>query len=258
MIGDVIAHSSLPGIAFAFLIVLEKNTILLLFSAILAGLIAAFCINLIKELTNLPEDTVLAVILSSFFGLGWVFLSVIQNLNILSQSGLEHYLVGNIAFLLLNDLVFIVGFSFLLLIFLLLFWKEFKLITLDPIFAKSLGFKVSRYDHLLLILTITAVIVGVELIGTVMIAALLIGPAIISRHWFDDFQIVVLNAGIFGALSGLIGSIISREIPNTPPGPMIIIVLGMFLLFSVTFAPKKGIVWKANLKQLKKTFGWKK
>lgn len=238
IIGDAIAHSTLAGIAMAYLIFRQQSRLLLLIGALLTGLLAVGLIQLVQTVSRIKTDAAIGVVLSTLFGLGVALLSIIQKLPSGSQSGLKHYLFGNIAFLRLTDLGSILILDLLVLLLIGLFWKELKLITFDREYAKTLNIGVQRYELLILTLVVVTVVLGVEMIGVIMMAGLLIGPGIAARQWSNHFGQVVLLAAILGAVAGLSGVILSATISNLATGPTIIVIMGIIVFISIIFSRK--------------------
>ena len=104
LLGDAIAHAALPGLCLAFLITLNKNPIGLLIGALIAGIAGTILITTIIRKSILKEDTALGIILSVFFGFGTLLLTMIQKIPTARQSGLESYIFGNAASMLLSDI----------------------------------------------------------------------------------------------------------------------------------------------------------
>lgn len=242
IIGDALAHSSLPGVAIAFLIVLEKNRYLMIAGAMITAFMALFMINILSNKTKLKSDTVIAITLSLFFAIGVAILTYIQKLSVSAQTGLEHYIFGNIAFLLKSDLYSIIFLSTLVIIPILLFYKEFKLLLFDRDFAKTLDINVKFLDILQMILTTLAIVLAIEMIGVVLIAGLLVGPAVAARQWTDKFAPLLIISGLISAISGVIGSITSSKVDNLPPGPIIIVILTGIIVLSLLFGPKSSFL----------------
>ena len=244
ILGDTLSHSTLTGAYFVFLLILEKNIVLLLLGALISALLAMFLVSFLSELTELKQDTIIAVVLSIFFGLAMVFLTSIQQSGVGSQSGLSSFLVGEITFILRRDVELIIFFTLLTLILVVLFWKEFVLVTFDPLYAKSAGIDTKRYEILLLVIITITIVLGVYLIGAVIIAGLMIAPSLSARQWTNNFTTTAFLGGVIGAFAGLIGSWISANEVNTPTGPVIIIVLGIIAFLSVVFGIHNNIFLK--------------
>ncbi|MBT8327905.1 MAG: metal ABC transporter permease, partial [Bacteroidia bacterium] len=78
LIGDVISHSVLPGVAIAFMLAGVKNPVYFLIGAILSGLLSIWIVDFVQAKSKLKPDTILALTLSVFFGVGIVLLTKIQ------------------------------------------------------------------------------------------------------------------------------------------------------------------------------------
>ncbi|MDQ3526211.1 MAG: metal ABC transporter permease [Chloroflexota bacterium] len=240
LLGDALAHAALPGIAIAFMLTGSRSTIVLLLGAGIAGWIGTMLFLRIVKDTTISEDTALGVILSTFFGFGILLLTIIQNQNTADQAGLNRYLFGQAAALVASNVrtfAILGGLAFLILI---LFYKEFKLLSFDADFAASIGLRTRSLDILLTSLLVVAVMIGLQTVGVVLMAAMVIGPGAAARQWTDRLVTMLVLAGCFGALAGVTGAVISVQGARLPTGPMIILALTTIVLVSLFFAPKHG------------------
>lgn len=243
LLGDVMSHAALPGIAVAFLLTGTKNTLLLLLGAGLSGWFATFLIFLIVGNSRIKFDGALAMGLSVFFGLGVVLLTIIQQRPDSSQAGLETFLFGQAAALTEYD-VKVMGIAGGVAIFLLiLFWKEFKVSTFDPEFAGSIGFRVKSLDIFITSLVVIAIVIGLQTVGVVLMSSMVVAPGLAARQWTNRLSSMVFLSGFFGAAAGLSGAIISSQIPKMPTGPAIVIIVSMIVFFSILFSPVHGAVY---------------
>ncbi|MCY3410610.1 MAG: metal ABC transporter permease [Candidatus Heimdallarchaeota archaeon] len=240
IIGDAIAHSSLPGIGLAFLIILEKNRAMMVIGAIITAFLAVMLIVLVSEWTTLKEDTAIAIVLSLFFAAGITLLTYIQNLSVSAQAGLEHYLFGNISYLLRKDLRTIALLSLVVILVILTYWKEYKLILFNREQAITLGIPVRKLEALLMMIITLAVVLAIEMIGVVLIAGLLISPAVASRQWTHNYGKMMLLSGSLAAISGVLGAVTSSRVENVSPGPIIIVYLTLLVVISILFGSKNG------------------
>ncbi len=136
----------------------------------------------------------------------------------------------------------------------LLFWKEFKLFIFDSEYARTLGFPAHKLNLLLSFLIVMAIIIGLQTVGVILMSAMLIAPAVAARQWTNKFWIMVTLSAFFGAISGILGTAASSLMTKLPTGPAIVVFISCIVIFSVLFAPGRGIVQKVihrkNLKQL--------
>ncbi len=244
LLGDAISHAALPGIAIAFLIIETKNSSIFLVGALISGLIGTFWIRGITSKTHLKSDTALGLILSLFFGFGMLLLTYIQKMPNANQAGLESYLFGQAATLLESDVWLMVIVTGISLIILLLFWKELKLLLFDADYTKTLGFNTQFLDILITSFIVVAIVLGLQTVGVVLMSAMLLAPAAAARQWTNNLAVMVILAAIFGAFSGIFGTAISASQNNLSTGPVIVLVAGVFVLFSFIFSPRRGLLFR--------------
>ena len=249
LIGDVIAHSVLPGIALAFLLSGEKNLIVLLFGAVVTGWLSTFLVDAVSKNSKIKVDTATALILSVFFGLGMLLLTHIQSTGNANQSGLDSFIFGNAASMNTADVqLFAVLGSFLLVVYLILF-RAFRVYSFDESFTESIGWPVRGIRLALSICTVLIVAMGVQAVGAVLMAALLITPAASARFWTYKVRILALLSAIFGMVSGLVGAGISNIQAGMPTGPWMVVVLTAVVFFSALFGTDKGFLLDWNRKR---------
>lgn len=242
LLGDAVAHAVLPGICLAFILSGNKNPLVLIIGAFITGWISLVVIDYISKNTKLKEDTGIASVLSVFFGFGIVLLTKIQHAGNAAQSGLDSFLFGNAAALVGGDLIVFAIVSAILLLVIALLFKEMKIIAFDPNYAKVIGLPVRGLELVLTSLTVLAVVTGIQAVGIVLMAAMLITPAAAARFWTHDAFKMVVIAGGLGAFSGLSGAFVSYTAPSMPTGPWIVMIISVIALMSFFFAPKRGII----------------
>lgn len=244
LMGDALAHAALPGVCIAFIITGTKSIFAFLIGAAVAGMIATFAIGFITRNTRIKQDSALGIILSFFFGIGIVLLTQIQHSESGNQSGLDKFLFGQAASLVQSDVNTMMVISVILIGVCILLFKEFKLLSFDPGFARGLGFPVAFLDQLIMFLIVVAVVIGIQAVGVVLMAALLITPAVAARYWTERLDVMVLLSGLFGTVSGVLGTLISAVASNLPTGPLSVLSATALFILSVLFAPKRGLVAK--------------
>jgi manganese/zinc/iron transport system permease protein len=244
LLGDAISHAALPGIALAFLLTGSKAPLVLVAGAGLAGWLGTLLIISIVRTTRIKEDSALGLVLSVFFGLGLVLLTFIQKMPDASQAGLDKFLFGQAATLLARDVVVIVALGAIGFAVMMLFWKEFKLISFDADYAASLGLSVRRIDVLLTSMIVLAIVTGLQTVGVVLMSAMIVAPAAAARQWTNRLGLMVALAALFGAAAGVSGAVVSSTAARLPTGPMIVVSLSVIVAFSFAFARERGIVWR--------------
>jgi manganese/zinc/iron transport system permease protein len=244
LLGDAISHAALPGIALAFLLTGSKAPLVLILGAVAAGWVGTLLVMGIVNASRVKDDSALGLVLSVFFGLGLVLLTFIQKRPDATQAGLDKFLFGQAAALLERDVVTIAGLGTLALLAMLIFWKEFKLLSFDPEFGISLGFPMRRVDILLTTLLVIAIVLGLQTVGVVLMSAMVVAPAAAARQWTDRLGTMVALSALFGALAGVSGAIISSATARLPTGPTIVLCITAIVLVSLTLSPHRGLVWQ--------------
>jgi manganese/zinc/iron transport system permease protein len=244
LIGDAIAHAVLPGICLGFIVAGTKNPLVLIIGAFITGWLSLIVVDYISRKTRIKEDTAIGLVLSVFFGIGILMLTVIQKSGNASQSGLDHFLFGKAAALVGSDLYAFVIVAIILLVVVYVMFKEFALMAFDKAYAKSIGYPVRTLELILTSLIVLAVVIGIQAVGVVLMAAILITPAAAARFWTDKITVMILLASAFGAFSGLSGAYISFIAPAMPTGPWIVIVISTIAFISFFLAPKRGVVYR--------------
>lgn len=244
LIGDAVAHSVLPGVCLAFVISGTKNPFYLIIGAFITGWISLRFIDMVVRYSKLKEDTAIGLTLSVFFGIGILILTAIQHSGNANQSGLDSFLFGKAAALVGQDLAVFSAVSVLLLLVVGLLFKELTLLAFDENFGKAIGMPVKALELVLTTLTVLAVVTGIQAVGVVLMAAMLITPAAAARFWTDKLTTMVFLAALFGAISGITGAYISFVAPAMPTGPWVVMVISFIAMLSFFAAPKKGILYK--------------
>ncbi len=96
---------------------------------------------------------------------------------------------------------------------------------------------------LLTMLIVVAVIIGIQAVGVVLMAAMLIIPAAAARQWTDSLGAMLVISGLFGALSGVSGALISATGANLPTGPLIVLCATALLVLSLFLGRSQGFLW---------------
>jgi manganese/zinc/iron transport system permease protein len=249
LVGDAVAHAILPGIVLAFVIGDSKHPVVLLIGALISGWLALLSIDFITNRSKLKTDTVIGLVLSVFFGLGIFLLTAVQHSGRANQAGLDKFLFGKAASMSAQDVWTFGILSLVLIIATAVFYKTFKIISFNRDYAQTLGLPVKLGEFVLSTVTVLAVTTGIQAVGVVLMAALLITPAAAARSWTERLSVMIIIAAALGALGGVVGSYISYTAPKMPTGPWIVMALSFFTLFSLLFAPRRGVLARLNLQQ---------
>lgn len=236
LLGDVMAHSVLPGLAIAFF--LRVN---ILFGAFVSGLLSAFLIAWLRSQTRIKVDAVMALIFSSFFALGVLLITLLQN-----KLDLDSFLFGDILGVTLTDVGHTLVVTLLILSLVKLFYKELLFYTFDRGGAEAIGLPVDLiYFGLMVAVTLT-IIASMQTVGVVLVVSLLVGPAITAYLFVKELHQMMGFGAIIGVISSISGMYISYYL-NVPSGPSIVLVgFGLFLL-AVLFSPTQGILTRPEI-----------
>ncbi|HWL11132.1 MAG TPA: iron chelate uptake ABC transporter family permease subunit [Planctomicrobium sp.] len=250
LIGDVVGHAALPGIAIAFIIceVLHpgggKNLPALVGGAFLTALAGAVCVMLIERYSPLRSDAAMAMTLSLFYGFGAALFTVIQRIPTASAAGLSSYLNGKTATLVTAD-VWIFGIAATVLsLMTLLLWKELSLLCFDEDFASSTGWPVRFLDALLIGMVVAVTIVGMQTVGLILVVAILIIPAVSAQFWTDDLRRLMIISAVLGAVAAGGGTMISALAPRLAAGPVIVLCGSSLFIVSLLIGTQHGFIWK--------------
>lgn len=245
LMGDALAHAALPGVCVAYLLTGSRELAPLLVGAVAAGLIGAGVIQAVTRGSRIKEDAALGLVLSVFYGFGIVLLTFIQHSGRGNQAGLDRFIFGQAASLVVNDVRTMAICALVVCAAAMLLFKEFKLLCFDPEFGRGIGYPVGLLDGVLLLLIVLAVVIGLQAVGVVLMAALLITPAAAARFWTDRLGAMTALSALIGGATGAAGAAVSAGATGLPTGPLIVLSATAFFLFSLLFAPRRGVAARA-------------
>ncbi|NVO56212.1 metal ABC transporter permease [Rhodobacteraceae bacterium B1Z28] len=247
LVSDAISHATLPGVCLAFMVMVAlggdgRNLPGLLAGSAVSAWLGLLCMNWLTRHTRLAEDAAIGAILSVFFGLGIVLLTVIQTMGVGRQAGLEGFLLGSTAGMLWADALIIAVGGAATLILVMIIRRPMTMVAFDPEYAAARGLPVNRIDLAMMGLVMAVTVVGLKIVGLILIVALLIIPPVTARFWTDRSDRVVLLAGLTGGMAGYLGAALSASAPNLPTGPIIVLVSFGFFALSLFLAPARGVL----------------
>ena len=248
LISDAASHATLPGIACGFLLAYGlgiadgRSLPILLLGAGITGFCGIVLVQWITDNTRLPEDAAIGTVLSVFFGLGMVLLTMIQNLEGGNRAGLNSFLLGQIAALSRDEVELIAIAATIVLLGCVVLFKRFTLLCFDPEYVKTLGWSTRRLDLMMMILMLIVLCIGLKTVGLVLIIALLIIPPVAARFWTDRAQVMIGVAGLIGGLSSYLATSFSAMLPHLPTGAVIVLTTGGIFIISLLFAPTHGML----------------
>ncbi len=240
MIGDVVSHATLPGVALTFLIFKNKSFITI--GAILSALIGVYLVQFFISETKTKEDSALGLMLSVFFGVGMVFLSIVNQLPYGQKAGLNRFLFGMASTITTTDIYRMIFLSMGCFSCVFLFWRKLIISNFDFNYAKTIGVKAEKLNTILMLILTVAIVSVLEIVGIILTTALIIAPAVAARQWTHRMGKVFFLAGFIGGFASALGALIS-SLYAIPTGPIIALFVTLLAFFSIGFSPKRGIVF---------------
>ncbi len=216
--GDGIAHASLAGIAIGLLLGVSP-----LWCALAVAVLFACTLAVLEEKSKLKSDTTLALLFTVGLAVGIVLLSLKRGF----QPDIMSYLFGNILTIGSTDLAFIVPFSGVCAVLLLVLQRRMMLLVLSREMAWLSGIPVVATHALLYTLLAITVVVAVKLLGVVLVSALLVIPVIAARQWARSLQSLFALSILFAELT-VVGGLVLSYVLDLPSGAVIVLT-GAFL-----------------------------
>jgi len=252
--GDVIGHAALPGVAIEFLIYASiapeagKSLPVMLLGGSVASALGMLAALWLRNVGRLPEDAVMAIILSTFFGAGVVLLSIVQASPTGAQAGLRDFIFGQAAAIRISDVTLLATITIGTILISNLLIKEWALMCFDEGLARVLGYPIRTLDFLLMALVVAVCVAGMQAVGLLLIVALLIIPPTAARFWSDSIGPNIWLSAIFGAISATAGGIASALVPKLSTGAIIVVAAAIVLMFSILLGSKHGLLlrWRAR------------
>lgn len=246
LVSDAIAHATLPGVGLAFILMVamgaEGRSLpgLLAGSAVTAAL-GLLAVDWMTRRTRLSEDAAIGAVLSVFFGIGVVLLTVIQSMSAGRQAGLEDFLLGATAGMLFQEAVVIAIGGTIAVLATWILRRPMTLVAFDPDYAAASGVNLARVDVAMMALVMAVTVIGLKVVGLILIVALLIIPPVTARFWTETAGRVMWIAGALGGAAGYVGAALSASAPDLPTGPIIVLVAAGLFVLSLLLAPARGI-----------------
>jgi manganese/iron transport system permease protein len=237
LLGDVIAHCVFPGLAISFFLGID-----ILIGAFMSGIIGSFLISLIRAQSRVKVDSAMALTFSSFFALGITLISVLD-----TKLDLDSFLFGDILGVSLLDIQRTAIIGAIILIVVILFYKELLFYTFDRTGAQAIGLPINAINICFMIAITLTIIASMQAVGVILVISLLIGPALTAYLLVKELhQMMILGAviGIFASVSGVYLSFYQ----NLPSGAAIVLVSSSLFILALLFSPAQGILIPSKTK----------
>ncbi|MGJ3239490.1 MAG: metal ABC transporter permease [Anaerolineae bacterium] len=226
--GDALAHTILPGVALSYTASGGNVGSNLFIGGLGAGIFSALVIAYLTRKDRLKEDTAIAIVFVTMFALGIAIISTQGSYSI----DLTHILFGSINGIRQNDLIVMAIMGAVVLVTVILLYKEFLIISFDLSLAHTLKLPVETLRITLLVLIAITIVASLQAVGIALMLALLITPAATARLIVNRMQPMILISALIGIVSGIIGFYVSYYL-DIPSGASI--VLTMSAIFGVVF-----------------------
>jgi manganese/zinc/iron transport system permease protein len=253
MVGDAISHAVLPGIVVAFLISGSRDSVTMLIGAGLIGILTTFLIEFLHKKAKLQTDASIGVTFTWLFAVGVVLISLFAGKVDLDQ---DCVLYGEIAYVPLDMFItdngtilgpralYIVGtILVLILVFIIVGYKELFLTTFDPAYASAIGISTTLWHYLLMGAVSATTVASFESVGAILVVALLIAPAATAYLITDNFKWMLFIACVVGVLSSVTGYYIAVWLDSSIAGA-VASMTGLFFGCALLFSPTHGILFK--------------
>jgi len=229
-LGDAMAHAILPGVSVAYL--LKGN---LMLGALAAAVAVALGISWVSRRQVIKEDTAIGILFSAALSLGIVLISSIQTYAV----DLTHILFGNVLGVSPSDLWLTGGLGVLVLLSIGALYKEFLVISFDPVLAATIHLPVEALRTAMLILLALTIVVSLQTVGVGLVAAMLVTPAATAQLLTRRLPAMMLLSGGIGAFSSLSGLYLSYYV-NVVSGAAIVLVATAVFLLVFLLEPRRG------------------
>lgn len=242
LMSDALSHAALPGVIIGFMLMGTKNLPVMIIGAAVSALLGALLIQWVRSSTRVKEDAAMGIILSVFFGLGIMLLTFVNRMSGGSQSGLDSFIFGQAASMIYTDVITMLVLAIVVLLIALIAFKEWKLFLFDPDFAKGMGLSSRVMNGVYVMVMVLVIVIGIQAVGVILMAALLIIPAVSARYWTNSFKWMVILSALFGGGAGMMGTLISTFGKGWPTGPFIVIAAAAMFVVSLTCGFSKGLL----------------
>lgn len=229
LMGDAISHAVLPGVAVAYMLGIN-----ILLGASVFGVLAALLIGFVASRSKIKTDTSIGVVFSAFYALGFILISMAE-----SSTNLHHILFGNILAVSDSDIMTTAIVLGLVILFVVVFYKELLVTSFDETYARTYGLKVQVIHYALMLVLTLVTVSALQTVGIILVVAMLITPAATAFLWTDKLNIMLVLSAVVGMISAITGLYFSYTF-NWASGPAIVIVAASLFAVSFIFSPKQN------------------
>lgn len=231
LMGDAVSHAVLPGVVLAYVLGVPFAL-----GAVVFGFLAVALIGVVRDSGRVKEDAAIGIVFTTLFALGLVLVSVTP-----SQTDLNHVVFGNLLGVARADLAQIAVLGAVVLVALLLKRRDFTLYAFDPAHAHAIGLDPRLLGAALLGLLALTCVVALQVVGVVLVVAMLIIPGATARLLTDRFGRMLVLAPALSVGAAVLGLYLSYHL-DTAPGATVVLVQGAVFGLAHLFAPRHGVL----------------
>jgi len=236
--GDALAHAILPGVAVGYLISGGSQSVVFWF-ALATAVLTAIGIGVVSKGAQLKEDTAIGIVFVGMFALGIALISTVRGYAV----DLAHFLFGDVLGVTNQDLWLTFFFGAVVIITIILFYKEFLVLAFDPVLAETLRIPANLLNYLLFVLLAITIVVALQTVGVALMLAMLVTPPATAYLLTRRLPTMMLLAASIGAFSGVVGLYLSFYV-SMASGAAIVLVSTIIFLLAALFAPHRGWAWR--------------
>lgn len=233
LLGDAVSHAVLPGVALAYLFGLP-----FFLGALAFGFLAVVLVGGLSSTSRIKEDASIGIVFTTLFALGLVLISVIP-----SHIDLNHIIFGNVLGVSSTELAQICFLAALTAAALLLKRRDLTLWAFDPVHAYAIGISGRYLRALLLIALSLTAVVSLQVVGVVLVVAMLIIPGATAQLLTDSFSRILWIGPLIAVVCSLVGLHLAWWL-DASPGGLVVLTQGVSFLFVYLFAPQHGLATK--------------
>lgn len=212
--------------------------------SIFGALFMITLLNILYKTDRLHMHIIQSLMTAVMLGVGITLITYIRQTGGALDSGIEIYLFGETTSLTSEEFDFLKIIAVAAVVLLLLYFRRLKIVIFNKDIARTTHFYVSFYYTLINIMVICLVAFSIKIMGVFLTVAIFLIPAVTARLWSNRLFIIMILAGVFGAVSGALGTIVSGTLGNMTLGIAITLILAVFFLASLIISPYKGLAGK--------------
>ncbi len=239
LMGDAVSHAVLPGVVLAYVFGAPFAV-----GALVFGFVAVALIGVINGTSRVKEDAAIGIVFTTMFALGLVLISVTP-----SQTDLNHILFGNVLGVSGSDLWQIAILAAVAFVVLLIKRRDLTLSAFDPVHTFAIGLSPRLLSGILLAVLALTAVVALQVVGVVLVVAMLIIPGATAHLLTDRFGRMLVIAPVLSALSSLVGIYLSYWI-DASSGGLVVVVQGIVFALVYVFSPRHGLLSRRSRKPL--------